>query len=84
MQQESLTQRCDNHVEILCSYPQHFVGIIDVVHIRVVVVQMWTELVEASAKVAILQMDQQRSAKKHWLDIIKYKNTILGLNDVSF
>lgn len=24
---------------------------------------MWTELVEASAKVAILQMDQQRSAK---------------------
>lgn len=51
-------------MEILCSYLEHFAGIIDVVHIRVVEVQMWTELVEASAEVAILQMDQQRSAKK--------------------
>lgn len=52
-------------MEILCTYPKHFAGIIDVVHISVVVVQMWTELVEASAEEAILQIDQQRSTKKN-------------------
>lgn len=79
-----MTQRCDS-VEILCSYPKHFAGVVDVVRIRVVVVQMWTELVEARANVAILQMDQQRSTKKkNRLDIIQYKNTILRLKGLSF
>lgn len=56
--------RCDDkHVEVLCSYPERFAGIIDVVHVGVVVVQMWTDLLEASAEVAVLQMDQQGSAK---------------------
>lgn len=45
----------------VCSYPQHFDRIVDVVGVRVVEMQVWTELVEPSAVVAILQMDQQRS-----------------------
>lgn len=45
----------------MCSYPQHFDRIVDVVGVRVVEMQVWTELVEPSAEVAILQMDHQRS-----------------------
>lgn len=65
LQTAVLTQGCDNMWKCveLCSYPEHFAGVVDVVHICVVVVQLWTELVEPSAKVAILQMDQQRSVK---------------------
>lgn len=43
------------------SYRKHFAGIIVVVHISAVMEQMWTELVKALAKAAILQMEQQGS-----------------------
>lgn len=51
-------------MELLFSYPENFAGIIDIVHIGNVVLQIWTELVKASAKVAILQMDQEQPKNK--------------------
>lgn len=46
---------------MLWSYPKHFAGRIDVVHICRVVVELRTELVKTSAQKAILQIHQQRS-----------------------
>lgn len=46
---------------MLWSYPEHFAGRIDVVHVCRVVVQLRTELVKTSAQKAVLQIDQQRS-----------------------
>lgn len=54
----------------LVSYPQHFGGIVDVVNIHVVVLQMWTELVETSSDVAVLQVDQERSEEHESLMFI--------------
>lgn len=61
--QKCLTQRCDNNVGVPSSYPEHFGGIINVVHVSVVVVQFWTKLIKALAKEAILQIHKQRSKK---------------------
>lgn len=50
-----------HQASMFCSYPQHLSSIIDVVHVRVVVLQVGTEHVKASANVAVLQMDQEDS-----------------------
>lgn len=75
-----LTQRYDNNVLVQSSYPEHFGGIINIVHVSVVVVQFWTKLIKALAKEAILQIHKQRS-KRQRLDVIKKNKSIPLEND---